>query len=454
MSNDINYAKINFEVMSDTKYQYETNKLIKCMVKDSIKNQYIVRHEDDIELSPCASKFNMYTVTEQRALEAGAIYASMGKKVAALNFANNHSIGGAPFSAGAQEESICRCSTLLPCLESMEDEFYERHRRQYTDGLINYMGNDDLIYTPQVCVFKKEVMRKGGVIYPVMMDRKDWFDIDIITCAAPELWHGNPIPEDYEEQLTKRVNKILDVAQKEGVDVLILGAWGCGAFKNPSVIVARVMHACLAHHDFDTVVFAMGGAFHGSPFEKEFCCFDTPEEQEIVNLLKSTGRENVDILIEWMKENNFFTAPASVVHHNNFKGGLAKHSLEVFHEALKLNKEAQLPLNSVILCTLLHDICKADQYGFDDNFKPVSYPEKLAKGHGRRSMFIVKRRCKVPLNYYEEMAIWWHMGFYEPNTEAYQSEYFESNHAELCLLIRNADSNAASEASKKDMALY
>lgn len=452
---EVNFRRINFEVMSDTKKQYESNQLIRAMVRQSVGKQYMVSHEEAIELQPITEeKDNMIAITSARALAVGELYTSMGMKVAILNFANNHSIGGAPFSAGAQEESICRCTTLLPCLEAMNDVFYEKHRQQYMQGKIDYMGNDDLIYTPQVFVFKKEIRRKDGVIVPTMMERKDWFNVDIITCAAPELWHGNPMPENYEEQLTSRVNKIMSVAQKENVDVLVLGAWGCGAFKNPSVIVARVMHACLAKYNFDTVTFAMGGDYANTAFAKEFSCSDTEDEQKIVNLLKSTKRENIDELIKWMRENNFFSAPASVVHHNNFKGGLAKHSLEVFYEALKLNKEAKLPMNSIILCSLLHDICKADQYGFDEFCRPVSYKEKLAKGHGRRSMFIVNRRCRIPLNYYEEMAIWWHMGDHEPNIQEHQAQFFESNHLELCLLIRQADSNAASVASKKALEMY
>ncbi len=442
--------KLNYEVMTDTKHQYETNMVIKLMVRDSVSRQYMVNHEEVIALPSHEPDHHAYEMTAARTLEAAEYYAEMGRKVAVLNFANNHSIGGAPFSAFAQEESICRCTTLLPCLEAMKVPFYEKHRRMYDQGLIDYMGNDDLIYTPQVCVFKREVRRDDGVILPTMMDRADWFDVDVITCAAPELWHGNPMPDNYEEQLTSRVNKILSVAQKEHVDVLILGAWGCGAFKNLEDIVARVMHACLTHYSFDTVVFAMGHDYKGSAFEREFFFFDTQEEQDIVHLLESTGRENIDKMIEWMKKNNFFSAPASVVHHNNFKGGLAKHSLEVFHEALKLNKAAKLPMNSIILCSLLHDVCKADQYGLDSHYKPTSYKDKLNKGHGRRSMFIVKRGCQVPLNYSEEMAIWWHMGKHEASLEQYQAQYQESEKDELCRLIRQADHNATHKTDAEE----
>ena len=137
-------------------------------------------------------------------------------------------------------------------------------------------------------------------------------------------------------------------------------------------------------------------------------------KKEIIALLKSTGRENIDKVIEYMEEKGFFESPASELHHNNFKGGLAKHSLEVYCEAVKLNEEKGMPTNSIIICSLLHDICKADQYGINNN-KPVKDNKKCNKGHGRRSMFILKRTCQLPLNFDEEMTIWWHMGSHEPH---------------------------------------
>ena len=58
--------------------------------------------------------------------------------------------------------------------------------------------------------------------------------------------------------MTSRIKKILDVAAKERNEVLILGAWGCGAFENPADIVARVFHKVLKNYDFELVEFAIG----------------------------------------------------------------------------------------------------------------------------------------------------------------------------------------------------
>lgn len=169
----------------------------------------------------------------------------------------------------------------------------------------------------------------------------------------------------------------------------------------------------------------------------------------IISLLQSTGRENMDKVIAWMDTNGFFDAPASVKYHNTMRGGLARHSMDVYEEAVKLNDarvasgKAPLPETSIIICSLLHDICKSDQYFITGDGKPACRSWKKAKGHGRRSMLIVKSACKVPLNYDEEMAIWWHMGEHEDSMDRFPGEYQESQKNELCRLIRSADGIAA-----------
>lgn len=437
------YKRINHEVMCDTKHQYETNEELKQMVQDSINEQFMVAHEDSINQPSCESSNTDFIVTSNRSFAEAQRWVVAGNKVAVLNFANNHHVGGSPFYAGAQEESLCRCSTLYPCIQAMEKQFYEKHRRQYEAGKINHMGNDDLIYTPNVCVFKTD--EQTDPIIPKMMPRDKWYMVDVITSAAPEMQHGGSIPSDYECLISSRIKKILDVAKMQGVDVLILGAWGCGAFKNPEDVVARVFHHHLKNYDFKTVVFALGRKdYNNSAFFKEFCGFVSPETStKIINLLRSTGRENIENVIAWMMKNNFFEVPASVKYHNNFRCGLAKHSLETYEEAVKLNETAGLPMNSIIIASLLHDICKSDNYTLTEDGRPVKNGAGVGKGHGRRSMFILKRGCQLPLNYDEEMAIWWHMGEYEVSKNRFLDEYQDSLNIELCNLIREADSKAA-----------
>lgn len=248
-----NYREINHEVMLDTVHQYTNTPELQEAIRHSVNRQVMVAHESSLAFCGSGQCTPRILISAKRTFEAAKSY--RGRKVAVLNFANNHRIGGAPFAAGAQEESLCRCSTLYPCLQAMNDAFYERHIRQYQNAEINYMGNDDLIYTPDVVVFKTD--ERTEPIYPRMLPREAWYKVDVITCAAPELWAGNPMPADYEAQIRRRIKRILDVAALAGAEVLILGAWGCGAFCNPADVVARVFLEQLANYHFETVKFAL-----------------------------------------------------------------------------------------------------------------------------------------------------------------------------------------------------
>jgi len=247
------YRNINRNVMLDTQHQYETVPELVTAVENSISRQYMVAQEDVVDVTPAENSSTRYVMSGKRSFEAAKGY--HGKKVAVLNFANNHNIGGAPFSAGAQEESLCRCSTLLPCLQAMRETFYEWHIRLYAAGEMDHMGNDDIIYTPDVIVFK--IDERTDPIWPQMMPREDWYKVDVITCAAPELWYGHKKPDDYEALIARRIKRILDVAANAGAEVLILGKWGCGAFRNPIDVVARSFRTLLKNYNFEIVEFAL-----------------------------------------------------------------------------------------------------------------------------------------------------------------------------------------------------
>lgn len=169
-------------------------------------------------------------------------------------------------------------------------------------------------------------------------------------------------------------------------------------------------------------------------------------KETIIGLLRSTKRKNIERVIKYMETCGFFEAPASTIYHNNIRGGLAQHSLDVYHEAMNLNSNVGLPVDSVTLCALLHDICKGDQYYMDDRNEPRSVNAKKKKGHGIRSMFILTRCCQLPLNYDEAMAIWWHMGDNENKIgkNADYTEIYEGTKSiQLCNLICKADGIAA-----------
>ena len=185
------------------------------------------------------------------------------KHVCILNFASSKNPGGG-FKTGAmaQEEALCNASNLWQRLEE-HDEFYEYNRANLCDGLYT----DGIIYEKDVVFFKnKGVNTKPGLA-------------DIITCAAPN-WsasrrHGVTIEEN-NETLSRRIEQVLKVAIANGNKVLVLGAFGCGVFKNDPDYVAnetyRLLEDCGYKEYFDEILFAMKDAKgpNANAFKKVF----------------------------------------------------------------------------------------------------------------------------------------------------------------------------------------
>lgn len=180
-------------------------------------------------------------------------YCSLGK-VAVLNFANPENPGGGvQHGAMAQEECLCRSSNLYACISdpNVFDEYYGYHR-----GIRSHFYTDRLIYTKSVTVFKDDNL------VPQMLPENEWFEVDVITCAAPYLAkrkHTNGAA--LFELFKSRITNIFEAARDNNVDYLILGAFGCGAFKNPPLIVAEAFRRTIEEQnylkDFKQIVFAI-----------------------------------------------------------------------------------------------------------------------------------------------------------------------------------------------------
>lgn len=148
-------------------------------------------------------------------------------------------------------------------------------------------------------------------------------------------------------------------------------------------------------------------------------------KEQIIELLKSTNREGMDNLIEFLEKSDFFKAPASTKFHGNHEGGLAEHSFKVY-EILKQKVEfakLDVPEDSVIISALLHDICKTNFYKIDYRnaknslgvWEKVPYytiDDTIPYGHGEKSVMMLTEYIKLTNN--EKYSIRWHMGFSEP----------------------------------------
>jgi uncharacterized protein (TIGR02452 family) len=132
--------------------------------------------------------------------------------------------GGVLNGALAQEESLCVRSTLYP---SLKDEYYR-------------IPTHAAIYTPNVLVFRSTSHAD--------LPKSEWFYTDIISVAAikfPETVMGKEGKRVYDvesdkEDMVKKVRLIFQVARQKGVSHLVLGALGCGAYRNPPEEVAKI----------------------------------------------------------------------------------------------------------------------------------------------------------------------------------------------------------------------
>ena len=186
------------------------------------------------------------SVTKERSFQAAVRLRKEypDAEIAVHNFASaTNPGGGVTRGSRAQEECLCRCSTLYPALAApaLRDSYYQFHKDRHD---VRY--TDACIYTPGV------VICKSDTDFPERLPQEDWVTVDILTCAAPNLRESpynrmNPgsgssvkLSENelYDLHL-QRARHLLSVAAANGDEVLVLGAFGCGAFQNDPSVVAK-----------------------------------------------------------------------------------------------------------------------------------------------------------------------------------------------------------------------
>lgn len=222
-------------------------KTVKAQMSNKVYKEGFVAHV------PPRKEHAHISVESCTSFVAAKKYRHLGK-VAVLNFANPvNPGGGVQLGAMAQEECLCRSSNLYACLSvsNVCKDYYVYHRE-----LNNSFYSDRLIYTKNVTVFKDD----NDV--PKMLPKEEWFNVDVITCAAPYLTKLKYTNSTALLSLfKKRIKNIFEAARDNKVDVIILGAFGCGAFKNPPLIVAEAFRQVICEQNyinaFKLIVFAI-----------------------------------------------------------------------------------------------------------------------------------------------------------------------------------------------------
>lgn len=181
-------------------------------------------------------------------LAAARDLASSGRDPVALNFASARNPGGGFLNgARAQEESLCRASSLYACL--VGSSMYDAHRAARDPMYASWT-----LYAPRVPVFRDD---DGALL------EATW-RCSFITSPAPNvkvLREREPERvSDLAEVYDARIARILSVAAMHEHDAVVLGAWGCGAFGGDPEQVAERFERALSgtfRGVFDEVVFAV-----------------------------------------------------------------------------------------------------------------------------------------------------------------------------------------------------
>ena len=263
----------NIEIFEDTLNQIQESKLLSQAVDFSIKSTKVYAADEYPQLENNSVDQNVI-VTKSRTFEAAINLSKKypNKRIAVLNFASSTTPGGGvKWGSSAQEEALCRCSTLYPVLSTnyVFKNFYLKNRNRY-----NALNTDDIVYSKDI------VICKNDIDYPTRMLEKDYVKVDVLTCAAPNLKerpsndynisNGDQVSIS-DEELYKlhlsRAKHILHIAAFNKVEILILGAFGCGAFRNNPWVVAKAYKDALK--EYDNNFFLVDFAIYTRPNEEE-----------------------------------------------------------------------------------------------------------------------------------------------------------------------------------------
>lgn len=236
-------------------------------VSRSVRGTVGISPEEVLEVAHTDEATSVIEVTSESTLQALIRLQSEGAPgLSCLNFASAKNAGGG-FLGGsqAQEESLARSSALYPCLNSAP-RYYETNRA-CRSGLYT----DWMIWSPEVPFFRDD----DGVLLdiPVLAS--------VITAPAPNAGavaqnqpHELPLVEP---TLRRRTERVLQLAASRGVQTFVLGAWGCGVFRNDPRMVARVFADLIRE----------GSSFANVFPRLIFAIYDTTSSGEVLTAFKT-----------------------------------------------------------------------------------------------------------------------------------------------------------------------
>lgn len=234
------YEKLT-AIFNDTLKQCKDNPVLKNSVESGIENSKMYDCGFHTDKRPIYNSCKI-TVLNDRSLAVAEPLAEKYNKVAVLNFADPFEAGGlVKCGAITQEECLCRCSTLYPVISNPKfDEFFYKYHLECDN---KRWLSDRIIYSPDMTVFKTDT------ILPEM--REKFFKADIITSTAPILTDSNFDKNTLLKVHKARIRNIFQSAMDNNADSIVLGAFGCGAFRNPPEIVAQAFYDVIISENYN-----------------------------------------------------------------------------------------------------------------------------------------------------------------------------------------------------------
>ena len=247
----------NIKIFNHTQELISKDKTLQDSIKYSIENSEFLADDMTIDLFFKDKDPGTVKVTKSSSFDAARKYTG---KVAVLNFASaTNPGGGVTKGSNAQEECLCRCSTLYNVLSDpkFDEIFYKPHKEHG-----NALHNNDAIYTPNIQIIKSD---NYNLLYRP-------FSVDVITCAAPNLretpanaynHERGEKPNVTDEELFnihfRKAVHIFTLAASHGDETIILGAFGCGAFRNNPKVVAKAYKDAISNfkYAFKEIEFAV-----------------------------------------------------------------------------------------------------------------------------------------------------------------------------------------------------
>ncbi len=251
--NNKTIAERTLKIIREGSYHFfEENRIVSQLIEKSVDRTFTVAPDEFDQLQPgqCPEYSTEVTFLNATTIEALLSENNNHNKICVLNFASAKNPGGGFLGgASAQEESLARSSSLYASL--VKDETMYKYNR----GRSTYLYSDYMMYSPEVVFWMND---EGKLL-------KEPIIADVLTAPAPNkgAMIQNHCPDQIRElefTFRSRIEKMLRLAASQEVECLILGAWGCGVFRNEPAEVAAYFHELLTGEYqgcFKKIVFAV-----------------------------------------------------------------------------------------------------------------------------------------------------------------------------------------------------